>query len=73
MWRKKEHSCTGSGNVNYYDHLEKNGCALKKWNSYIQTIPLMGVGPKKLNQHQNNSSMPMFIVALFTIAELNIT
>lgn len=72
MWRK-EHLCTGSGNVNYYDYLEKRWMYIKKWNDYVQAIPLMGMGPRKLNQHQNDSCMPMFIVALFTIAELNIT
>jgi hypothetical protein len=72
---KKEPSYTVGGNINLYNHSEKKfGGYLKKLNidlPYDPAIPLLGKYPKECDTgFSRDTCIPMFIVALFTIAKL---
>ena len=68
--KKREPSCTVGGNTNWYRHYTEQYDSLKKLGTelpYNPTIPLLGKYPEKTITERDTST-PMFIAALFTIA-----
>ena len=68
---KRETSCTVGGNVNWCSHYgEQYGGSSEKLKielPYDPAIPLLGIYPDKIIR--KNTCTPIFIAALFTIAE----
>ena len=68
---KREPSYTIGGNVNWYNHYEKQWSFLRKLNTelpYDPEIPLLGIYPD-ITFFEKDTCSPMFIAALFTIAK----
>ena len=73
--KEKELLCTVDGNVNWCSHNKKTVWRifqkLKIELSYDLAIPFLGIYPKKTKTLiRKDISIPMFIVALFTIAKI---
>ena len=70
--KKREHSCTVGGNINWYSHHGKQyRSSLKKLKIEFPCdppIPLLGIYPDKTIILKDIGT-PMFIAALFTIAK----
>ena len=72
-WRgcgEREFSCTIGGNVNWHRHYGRQyGDSLKKQTKppYDPAIPLLDIFPEE-TKIENNTCIPLFIAALFTIA-----
>ena len=66
--------CTAGGNAKWRSHCGKqHGRSSKKFNTelaYDPAIPLLGVYPKELKAGTQETSTPMFVAALLTIAKI---
>ena len=69
---ERERSCIVGGNVNWYSHYGRwywDSLKTRKKPPYDPAIPLLGVYPEE-TRVDKDTCIPLFIVALFTIARI---